>query len=83
MSKHSAPHVSKFRRLRKAAGLTQIQLSEASGVHVQKIRRIEGGEIDPANLTLKNALALATALGVRPDEFLGDDTPEAAAPKEE
>lgn len=77
----SATHVSKFRRLRKAAGLTQIKLAEASGVHVQKIRRIEGGEIDPANLTLKNALALAAALGVRPEELIGDDK-ESDAPEE-
>lgn len=72
----SAPHVSQFRRLRKAAGLTQIQLAEASGVHVQQIRRIEGGEIAVCNITLKNALALAAALGVRPEELIDAHVPE-------
>lgn len=72
----SAPKISQFRRLRKAAGLTQIQLAEASGVHVQQIRRIETGEIAVGNITLKNALALAAALGVRAEELLDAPAPE-------
>ena len=77
------PNVPTLRRLRKAAGLTQNQLAEASGVNPRQIQRVESGASKAANLTLQNALALAAALGVRPDELLGEDTPEADAPEEE
>lgn len=49
---------------RLAAGLTQKQLSEASGVNVRQIQRVELGESEAGNLTAKNLLALADALGV-------------------
>lgn len=72
----SAPHVSQLRRLRNAAGMTQTQLSQASGVNARQIRRVESGDSDAANLTLRNALALAAALGVCPEELIDATAPE-------
>ena len=53
-----------LRAARKAKGLTMQQLSDASGVNIRQIARIEGGESKMSNVTLSNALALADALGV-------------------
>ena len=55
-----------FKALRQAAGLTQNQLAEASGVNPRQIRRVEIGEAEAGNLTAKNLIALADALGVDP-----------------
>lgn len=55
-----------FKALRQAAGLTQKQLAEASGVNPRQIRRVEIGEAESGNLTAKNLIALADALGVDP-----------------
>lgn len=52
------------------AGLTQKQLSEASGVNVRQIQRVELGESDAGNLTARNLLALADVLGVDPRELI-------------
>lgn len=46
------------------AGLTQQQLADASGVNMRQIRRVEIGEAEAGNLTARNLLALADALGV-------------------
>lgn len=70
------PNVPALRRLRNAAGLTQNQLAQASGVNARQIRRVESGDSDAANLTLQNALALAAALGVRPEELIDAPAPE-------
>nr|DAL93484.1 MAG TPA: helix-turn-helix domain protein [Caudoviricetes sp.]DAZ58475.1 MAG TPA: helix-turn-helix domain protein [Caudoviricetes sp.] len=49
---------------RRAAGLSQKELSEASGVNIRQIQRVELGEAEAGNLTAKNLLAIADALGV-------------------
>lgn len=59
-----------LRRLRLAAGLTQAQLATASGVNPRQIQRVENGESKAENLTLKNAVALAAALGVGAEELM-------------
>ena len=46
------------------AGLTQKQLAERSGVNIRQIQRVELGEAEAENLTAKNLLAIADALGV-------------------
>lgn len=46
------------------------ELSKRSGVHSVKICQIESGKINPENLSLKNALRLADALGCHPRELL-------------
>ena len=56
---------------REAAGLTQKQLAEASGVNIRQIQRIENGEAKPENITLKNAVAIADVLHIDPRKLLG------------
>jgi transcriptional regulator with XRE-family HTH domain len=55
------------RRLRKARGLTQEDLSGLTELHRNHIGGIERGE---RNITIKTTLALAHALEVRPSELL-------------
>lgn len=62
-----------LRELRKAAGLTLQQLAEKSGVHFVKIQQIETGKIKPENITLRNAVKLATALNCRPEDIMNDE----------
>lgn len=50
--------------IRKSKGITQKQLAEKSGVNIRQIQRIESGGSDMGNVTLKNAVAIADALGV-------------------
>lgn len=53
-----------LKKLRLQRCLTMQQLSDASGVNIRQIARIECGESKMSNVTLGNALALADALGV-------------------
>ena len=55
---------------RKSAGLTQRQLSELSGVNIRQIQRVESGASQASNLTAKNLIAIADALGVDPRELI-------------
>jgi transcriptional regulator with XRE-family HTH domain len=65
-----------LRSIRKAADLTQTELSERSGIHRQVIARIELGENQPNWATV---VVLARALGVTPNDFL-PPAPPAAKP---
>lgn len=58
------------RAARKRAGLSQEEVSAASGIHVTEVSRIERGLRDPRVSTM---LRLAGALGV-PASALVDDT---------
>ena len=55
---------------RLAAGLTQQELSASSGVNIRQIQRVELGEAEPGNLTAKNLLSIADALGVDPRDLI-------------
>lgn len=66
---HNRP-ISKLEWARLGAGMSQQELAAASGVYVRQIRRVELGEAEPGNLTAKNLLALADALGVDPKALL-------------
>lgn len=68
--KGTTAQTSKLARLRAAAGFGLRELSEASGVGIRQIQSFESGERDISNITLKNALALADALGVHPRELI-------------
>lgn len=46
------------------AGLTQAELAKQSGVNIRQIQRVELGEAEAGNLSAKNIIALADALGV-------------------
>lgn len=45
-------------------GLSQKALADAAGLNLRQLQKMESGEISLGNVTLKNALALADALGV-------------------
>lgn len=60
----------RLKQLRINAGLTQQALADASGVNVRQIQKIESGEIQIENITVKNAKALADALQVSVDSLL-------------
>lgn len=53
-----------LRRERLRQGLSQTELAQKSGVNIRQIQRVELGESDAGNLTAKNLLAIADALGV-------------------
>ena len=55
---------------RQAAEMTLQALADKSGVHPVKICQIETGRIKAENLSLKNALRLADALGCHPRDLL-------------
>ena len=55
---------------RQAAGLTQKQLAERSGLGHRWIQKLENGEILPGNILLRNAVALIEALEIAPEELL-------------
>lgn len=60
---HNRP-ITKLEWSRRAEGLTQAQLAEASGVNIRQIQRVELGEAEAGNLTAKNLIAIADALDV-------------------
>lgn len=57
-----------YYRLR--SGMTQAALAEAAGVNCRQIQKIEAGEILAENVTAKNLIAIADALGVDVRELL-------------
>lgn len=66
----------RIQELRALAGLTQSALAERAGVKVATLRAYEIGVRSP---TFTSGMALARALGVRPDALL---EPAAAAPQD-
>lgn len=62
--------ISKLEWARRGAGLTQKQLAEAAGVDIRLVQKVEGGEAEAGNLTARNLLALADALGVDPRDLI-------------
>jgi transcriptional regulator with XRE-family HTH domain len=67
-----------LRELRKMAGLTQEQLSEASGVHQSKISR---AELDKADLTRKEMLRISGALSASPQLLMPKNPPPPLRPQ--
>ena len=59
-----------LREQRQNKGLTLQALADMSGVHPIKICQIETGKIKVENISLKNALRLADALGCHPRDLL-------------
>lgn len=62
----------KLRALRTTKGVTQIQLSQASGIDQSTISRMETGKQDVSVSQLRK---LAIALGVKPADLLADEEP--------
>lgn len=55
---------------REVKGMTQKELADKSGINIRQIQKYESGEYNAENMTLKNAVALADALGCEPKDFL-------------
>ena len=70
MRKSTTGQGSKLATIRVERGLGQKELADKSGVNIRQIQSFESGERDIKNASLKNALALADALGVHPRELV-------------
>lgn len=70
MRKGTTESTSKLARLRVERGLGLRELAEKSGVNIRQIQGVEAGASKIENVSLKNALALADALGVHPRELI-------------
>lgn len=62
--------ISRLEWARLAAGLGQKELAELSGINAKYIQNVELGKSEAGNMTAKNLLALADALGVDPRELI-------------
>lgn len=62
---HNRP-ITKLEWARHLANLTQQDLADAAGVNIRLIQKVEGGEAMAENLTAKNLLSIAKALGLSP-----------------
>ena len=58
----------KVKELRKRKEFSQEELAEKSGLSVRTIQRIENGESDPTEESIKR---ISVALEVNPDELIG------------
>lgn len=54
----------KIKQLRTAAGMTQRELAEKTGVNIRQIQKYEVGQPEIGNISLRIAIALADALGI-------------------
>lgn len=61
-----------IKKRRLELGLTQKQLADRAGMVYQQIQKLETGERDIEKMTLKNALSLAKALKVKPEDLIKD-----------
>lgn len=57
---------------RKKQGLTQTDLANRAGLNIRQIQKIENGEVNTENITLKTMQAIAQALHVKIDDLISD-----------
>ena len=55
---------------RKKQGLTQTDLANRAGLNIRQIQKIENGEAQTENITLKTMQAIAQALHVKIDDLI-------------
>jgi transcriptional regulator with XRE-family HTH domain len=70
MPRKSFGFAARLRALRQAAGLTQVELAERSGVQLTSVTKLEAGTNIPQWPTV---ILLARALGVSLDQFVGEE----------
>ena len=58
-----------LRVARNAAGLTQKELADKAGINIRQVQKLESGEILAGNLSARNLLSIADALGVDPRDL--------------
>lgn len=63
-------NITKLEWARLAAEMSQQELAERSGVNIRQIQRVELGESEAGNLTARNLLAIASALGREPQDLI-------------
>lgn len=62
--------ITKLEWYRRYVGMTQQQLSDSAGINIRLVQKVEGGEAEAGNLTARNLLAIADALGVDPRDLI-------------
>lgn len=62
--------INRFAHFRALCGLSQQQTADLAGISLRHYQKIEYGTINVENITLRNGLALAAALGVDPIDLL-------------
>jgi transcriptional regulator with XRE-family HTH domain len=72
------PFALRLKALREAAGLTQSQLAERSGLHLGAVFKLEQGRREPSWATVQ---ALCDALGVSSEAFRSKEALGQATPK--
>ena len=55
---------------RKKQGLTQADLANRAGLNIRQIQKIENGEVQTENITLKTMQAIAHALNAKIDDLI-------------
>lgn len=55
---------------RKKQGLTQTDLATRAGLNIRQIQKIENGEAQTENVTLKTMQAIAQALNAKIDDLI-------------
>lgn len=55
---------------RSLSKMTQGELANASGVNIRQIQRYEKSASDTGNMTLRNAVAISSALDCAPEDLL-------------
>ena len=66
---HNRP-ISKLERARLSSGLSPKELSEASGVYIRQIQKVELGQAQAGNMAAKNLLAIALAPRRAPHQLI-------------
>lgn len=55
---------------RKKQGLTQADLANRAGLNIRQIQKIENGEVQTENITLKTMQAIAQAFNAKIDDLI-------------
>ena len=55
---------------RKKQGLTQADLANRAGLNIRQIQKIENGEVQTENITLKTMQAIAQVLNAKIDDLI-------------
>jgi transcriptional regulator with XRE-family HTH domain len=60
----------RIKTYRKKQGLTQTDLANRAGLNIRQIQKIENGEAQTENVTLKTMQAIAQALNAKIDDLI-------------
>lgn len=64
--------MTKLEQLRRAAGMTQVELAAKANCYQQQITRLERGEREMKNASLDLAQRIAKALGIHVEDLLDE-----------